>query len=209
MLLEEYPKLTIIMRGQTLQQIDTVIQAIISKHQKNVAIEITLNTKNAFAIIETLTDKYGDLIPIGAGTVQTLAEAKKAIACGAKFLLGPKKFTEEMIAYAKEHSVLSIPGAMSPQEIADMVELGADIVKVFPAAVVAPRFFKDVQAPLGELQLMAVGGVNLTNIPEFFANGAKYVGLGSGMFSQADLVQQNLENLILTLDSTINLIKSI
>jgi len=209
MLLEEYPKLTIIMRGQTLQQIDTVIQAIISKHQKNVAIEITLNTKNAFAIIETLTDKYGDLIPIGAGTVQTLAEAKKAIACGAKFLLGPKKFTEEMIAYAQEHSVLSIPGAMSPQEIADMVELGADIVKVFPAAVVAPRFFKDVQAPLGELQLMAVGGVNLTNIPEFFANGAKYVGLGSGMFSQADLVQQNLENLILTLDSTINLIKSI
>ena len=68
-----------------------------------------------------------------------------------------------------------------------MCDLGADIVKIFPASVVSPRFFKDVQAPLGKLPLMGVGGISVENAQAFFENGASYLGLGSGMFNKSDL----------------------
>ena len=63
------------------------------------------------------------------------------------------------------------------------------MVKVFPASVVTPRFFKDVQAPLGKLPLMGVGGISIENAQSFLSNGASYLGLGSGMFNKSDLEQ--------------------
>ena len=76
-----------------------------------------------------------------------------------------------------------------------MFAQGADIVKVFPAAVVTPRFFKDIQAPLGKLPLMGVGGISKENAKNFFENGASYLGLGSGMFNKQDIEELNVKNL--------------
>ncbi|MDH6363504.1 2-dehydro-3-deoxyphosphogluconate aldolase/(4S)-4-hydroxy-2-oxoglutarate aldolase [Enterococcus sp. PF1-24] len=182
----DYPRFTIIMRGYTFQQADAILTAM-KGFEKEFAVELTLNTPDALQQIQQLTEKYGDSIYIGAGTVRSIKDVKDSIQAGAQFLLGPHAFTQEMLDYAKQHQVLSVPAAMTPSEINEMFDRGADMVKVFPASVVTPRFFKDVQAPLGKLPLMGVGGISIENAQSFLSNGASYLGLGSGMFNKRDL----------------------
>ena len=88
-----------------------------------------------------------------------------------------------------------------------MFKNGADIVKIFPAAVVSPRFFKDIQAPLGKLPLMGVGGVSADNAKDFFDNQATYLGLGSGMFNEEDIKTLNVSNLAKSLQSLLEIVK--
>lgn len=206
MKLEEYPKLTIIMRGYSVEQAEAILKAM-NGFEKDYAVEMTLNTENALENIKRLNAQFGDKIKIGAGTVRTIEDAKAAYAAGAKFLLGPHVFTKEMLAFANEKNILAVPAAMTPSEIDEMFKNGADIVKVFPAAVVTPRFFKDVQAPLGKLPLMGVGGVSTDNARAFFENQASYLGLGSGMFNKEDLKELNIPNLAKSLQLLLERIK--
>lgn len=206
MKLEEYPKLTIIMRGYSFEQAEAILKAM-NGFEKDYAVEMTLNTENALENIKRLNAQFDDKIKIGAGTVRTIEDAKAAYAAGAKFLLGPHVFTKEMLAFANEKNILAVPAAMTPSEIDEMFKNGADIVKVFPAAVVTPRFFKDVQAPLGKLPLMGVGGVSTDNARAFFENQASYLGLGSGMFNKEDLKELNIPNLAKSLQLLLERIK--
>lgn len=206
MRLEEYPKLTIIMRGYSFNQSEAILKAM-EGFEKDYAVEMTLNTENALENIKKLTEKFGDKINIGAGTVRTLTDAKAAYEAGAKFLLGPHVFTKEMLAFANEKNILAIPAAMTPSEVDQMFKNGADIVKIFPAAVVSPRFFKDIQAPLGKLPLMGVGGVSADNAKDFFDNQATYLGLGSGMFNEEDIKTLNVSNLAKSLQSLLEIVK--
>nr|WP_248628982.1 bifunctional 4-hydroxy-2-oxoglutarate aldolase/2-dehydro-3-deoxy-phosphogluconate aldolase [Enterococcus cecorum] len=192
--MKNYPKYTIIMRGYTLEQSEAIIQAMEGLEDK-FAVEMTMNTPNCIEYIKKLSKKYGDRRIIGAGTVRTLKDAKEAIEAGAKFLLGPHQFTQDIFDYADKHKVMTVPSAMTPTEINQMLASGADIVKIFPAAVVTPRFFKDVQAPLGKLPLMAVGGVSINNAKQFLNNGATYLGMGSGLFKKEDIENCNIERL--------------
>ncbi|EKQ3346579.1 TPA: bifunctional 4-hydroxy-2-oxoglutarate aldolase/2-dehydro-3-deoxy-phosphogluconate aldolase, partial [Enterococcus faecium] len=99
---------------------------------------------------------------------------------------------------------LTIPGAMSPTEIFKMFEMGADIVKVFPANCLGPEYFNQVQAPLGSLPLMAVGGVDQTNAQNYLNNGASYVGIGSKFFEKSAVHQLNYERLMELAESFID-----
>lgn len=198
MQVEEYPKFTIILRGYSSAEAEAILQAMVGL-EKQFAVEITLNTENALKQLQNFTKKYGQTHLIGAGTVRTLAEAQQAYEAGAKYLLGPHLFTNEMLAFTKEKQLLAIPAAMTPSEVNQMVQNDANIVKIFPAAVVTPRFFKDVQAPLGKLPLMAVGGVNSANAKEFLKQGASYLGLGSNLFNPKDIQEKNIDNLAKTL----------
>ncbi|HBK7126715.1 TPA: bifunctional 4-hydroxy-2-oxoglutarate aldolase/2-dehydro-3-deoxy-phosphogluconate aldolase, partial [Enterococcus faecium] len=162
MRLADYPKLTVIMRGYTFDQADAILQAM-QEFDHQFAVEMTMNTKGALENIHELNQRYGDTTYIGAGTVRTLEQAQACYEAGAKFLLGPHMFTKEMLSYANKKGLLAVPAAMTPSEVDRMFKEGADIVKVFPAAVVTPRFFKDIQAPLGKLPLMGVGGISKEN----------------------------------------------
>lgn len=204
----DYPRFTIIMRGYTFQQADAILRAM-EGLEKNFAVEMTLNTPNALQQIQQLTEKYGTSIYIGAGTVRSIKDVKEAIHAGAQFLLGPHIFTQEMLDYAKKHQVLSVPAAMTPSEINEMFNRGADIVKVFPASVVTPRFFKDVQAPMGKLPLMGVGGISIENAQRFLSYGASYLGLGSGMFNKIDLDNLASENLAKSMRKLISSVEGV
>lgn len=205
MKIEEYSKYTIIMRGYTLEQAMAVVEVAVN-YSNYFAVEVTLNTPDALNIITELNKNYGDRIKIGAGTVRQIEDARQAIAHGAKFLLGPHIFTKELIEYCKEHKILTIPAAMTPSEINLMFSLGADIVKIFPAATVQPHFFKDVQGPLGNLRLMAVGGVSLENAQSFIDSGAQYLGLGSSLFSKESIERLDKVAYKKALDELIDLI---
>ena len=193
MSVKDFPKVTVILRGYTYSQIRTVVKNLIGTELK--AVEITMNTPGALDCIQKISEEFGDKILIGAGTVLTYEEAQQSIEAGAAFLLAPTVFSKEILDLCKEKGVVSVPGAFSPSEIYRSFEDGADIVKVFPAARLGSKYLTDIQAPLGKLPLIVVGGVNTVNLEEYFRAGASYAGIASGIFNKDDILQENEVNL--------------
>lgn len=190
-----YGYTTVILRGYTYEQVKTVCDVLKSgKKVKNV--EITLNTADAMDTIGQIVTQYKKELCIGAGTVVNFEDLKAVIALGVSFVLSPIGFTKEMLVYCKEHKVVSIPAAFTPSEIYEQIQLGADIIKVFPANEVTCNYAKKVCEPLGELPLMAVGGVTVENVHKLLTKGGyTYAGSAGGIFKKEDILQQNVENL--------------
>lgn len=177
----ELSKVTMILRGYTYEQVRCVAEVLInSSYVKNM--EITLNTSNAYEIIKKIADEFQGRLHIGAGTVQTYDELVQAIAAGAVFVLSPRKMNQKMLDYCKQHNVIAVPGAFTPSEIAESLEMGADIVKVFPANEVGFDYAKKLCEPMGELPLMAVGGIQAGNVKKALQSGYTYVGTYSHIF---------------------------
>lgn len=91
--------------------------------------------------------------------------------------------------------MVSVPGAFSPSEIRQSFLDGADIVKIFPAGRLGSRYVSDIQAPLGKMPLMVVGGIGTSNVQEYFAAGASFAGIGSGIFLKEDILNENEEGI--------------
>lgn len=193
MLLTNFPKVTVILRGYTYSQIRTVVKNLVGTKLR--AVEITMNTPGALEAIRKIHDEFGDEILVGAGTVLTYQEAQDAIEAGAAFLLSPTMLDKQILDLCRERGVVSVPGAFSPSEIKKSLEDGADIVKVFPAGRLGSKYISDIQAPLGKLPLMVVGGINTENVSEYFAAGADYAGIASGIFNKEDILNENEEGL--------------
>lgn len=193
MQIKDFPKVTVILRGYTYSQIRTVVKNLIETELK--AVEITMNTPDSISIIQKISDEFGDSIKVGAGTVKTYKEADEAIKAGATFLLSPVMLSKEIIDLCKKNNVISVPGAYTPTEVNKSFDDGADIVKVFPAGTLGTKFLSDIQAPLGQLPLMVVGGVNAENVLNYFKAGASFAGIASGIFNKDDILNENEENI--------------
>lgn len=192
--IKDFPKVTIILRGYNYSQARTVVK-VLSESSTKKAVEITMNTDGAIETIDKLIQEFGDRVCIGAGTVTTMEQAKQAVQAGAKFVLSPIMLSKEIIDFCKKNSVITVPGVMTPTEIHKCLEYGADIIKIFPAIDCGTRFFRDVKAPLGDIPLMAVGGVTKNNSREFLDNGTDFLGIGSGIFNKEDILNKNFEGL--------------
>ncbi|MDF1495334.1 bifunctional 4-hydroxy-2-oxoglutarate aldolase/2-dehydro-3-deoxy-phosphogluconate aldolase [Caproiciproducens sp. CPB-2] len=191
--LKNFPKMTIIMRGSPYDQVRCVAEAM--KKAGTCSVEISMTSSDALDIIKKLSEEFaGDLL-VGAGTVRNMADAVAAVRAKAKFLLSPVIMEREMIEYAHENNVLAIPGAFSPSEIYQMYLSGADIVKVFPVSTLELGYGKAVKAPLGNIPLMGVGGVGLSNAAALLKSGIDYLGIGGKMFEKEDIVAGNVANL--------------
>lgn len=204
--LNDFPKVTCILRGYSLDEVDRILSVLLKSKIKSV--EITYNSPDASNIIRYAVQKYSDKICFGAGTVTSMAALEDVVEAGVDFVLSPTTFTPEMLAYCKANNVISVPGAFSPSEVTEQFENGADIVKIFPAVVVSPIYFKQLSGPLGHLPLMAVGGVNAKNAADYVEAGADYLGIGSGMFNKQDVKEGNLiamENSIKEFERALNL----
>ena len=179
------PKVTVILRGYETKQVLTVVEQLVGT--KVNSIEVASNSPHAMESIAAARKEFGAEVHVGAGTVKNAELARQAIAAGAEFMLSPIMFTQEIFDLAKEAGVITVPAAFSPTEIQKMIDMGADIVKVFLAGQLGPDYLKAVQAPLGKLPLMVVGGVNVANVQSYFDKGATYAGIGSGIFDPADI----------------------
>lgn len=183
-----FPRITIILRGYDQSTVEFIAETIVQNHLEDYfSLEITMNTESALESIKSLNDKYQEKLKIGAGTVLNLEEAKNAIKAGAQFILSPIKLSEEILKYCKSKNVLTVPAAFSPTEVWELYQQGADIIKVFPASSLATTFCKDIQAPLGSIPLMAVGGINMENSKDYLSGGASFLGIGSSMFDAEKL----------------------
>ncbi|MCV3739835.1 bifunctional 4-hydroxy-2-oxoglutarate aldolase/2-dehydro-3-deoxy-phosphogluconate aldolase [Lentilactobacillus hilgardii] len=208
MKVENYPKLTVIMRGYTYDQALLIIK-ILSDYDHQLAVEVTTNNPDHLKVIHDGNEKYGDKVFIGVGTVLTVKHAQDAIKAGAKFMLGPQQFTEDIYKIAKENHVLTIPGAMTPTEVYSQFQKGADIVKIFPAITTGSAIFNQIQGPFGSRKLMAVGGIDLKNALGFFKDGAGYLGIGSSFFEKQDVLNLNESGLRQSIENFLNITKSI
>lgn len=147
------------------------------------ALEITMTTPNAIQTIETLSREIHSDFLLGVGTVLDAETARLAINAGAQFVVSPV-LNEKVIQTAHRYDKLVFPGAFSPTEILTAWEYGADAVKVFPATVLGPKFFKDIQGPLPQIKLTPTGGVSLKNAAEFVQAGAICLGVGTSLLDR-------------------------
>jgi 2-dehydro-3-deoxyphosphogluconate aldolase/(4S)-4-hydroxy-2-oxoglutarate aldolase len=97
----------------------------------------------------------------------------------------------DVIAVGHRHGVPVMPGCFSPTEILNAWELGADIVKVFPATSLGPSFFKDVRGPMPQVKLMPTGGVTVENAGDWIRGGAVAVGVGTALLDAAAISSGN------------------
>ena len=155
--------------------------------------EITWTTPSVAELIREFTkEKLGT---IGAGTILTVDDAKKAVDAGAKFLVSPV-YTAEVSAWAKKKDVVYIPGCATPQEILRAWQDGCRPVKVFPVPDFGgAAYIKHVLAPLPFLELLPTGGLGLEDLKPYLDAGAKAVGLGAKFTHTAAVVSGDYASL--------------
>ncbi len=90
----------------------------------------------------------------------------------------------------REARIPVVPGALTPTEIAQAWELGASLVKVFPAGPLGARYVKELLTSLPHVRLAAAGGVSLENVGDFIWAGADAVGVSAEMISEDCLVRR-------------------
>jgi 2-dehydro-3-deoxyphosphogluconate aldolase/(4S)-4-hydroxy-2-oxoglutarate aldolase len=142
-----------------------------------------MTTPDALGVIAKARSRFGDAVLFGTGSVLDPETARSAILAGAQFIVCPT-LNISTIALCRRYSVPVMPGAFTPTEILTAWEHGADVVKVFPTSVGGPAYIKAVKAPLPQVRVAAVGGVNLSNTADFFRAGCAAVGVGGELVSQ-------------------------
>jgi 2-dehydro-3-deoxyphosphogluconate aldolase/(4S)-4-hydroxy-2-oxoglutarate aldolase len=156
-------------------------------------IEITMTTPNALEVIKDLSQQDSDML-IGAGTVINAQMAKDVIEAGAEFVVSPV-MRPEIIKVARDNDKAMISGAFTPTEILKAWESGADLVKVFPATALGPKYFKDVRGPLPQVKLTPTGGVNVDNTAEFMKAGAVCIGVGSALLNKKMIAEKDWDGI--------------
>jgi len=152
-------------------------------------IEVTFNQakpetwKDTAAAIHAINANFKGKVLAGAGTVISLEQLAMAFEAGANYIVTPN-VDEGIIRRAKELGLRAFPGAMTPTEIVTAYRAGADVVKVFPAGNLGPGYIKAIRAPLSSIPLMAVGGVNEKNTPDFLRAGCVGVGVGGNLVNK-------------------------
>lgn len=156
-------------------------------------IEITMTVPHAIRVMEAVAKKFKGDVLLGAGTVLDAETARVSILAGAEFVVSPC-LNGDLIRICKRYTKIAIPGAMTPTEILKAWEMGADIVKVFPAGNLGgPEYIKAIKAPLPQILLNPTGGVNLKNAGEFIKAGASVISIGSALVDKKAVAEGRFE----------------
>ena len=178
-----------VVRSQDSQQLVDVVRAL-AEGGVTVA-EITMTVPHALDVVRQVRQALGDQVLLGAGTILDPETARAALLAGAEYIVSPT-VNLDVIKLCQRYDKLVIPGAFTPTEILTAWEAGTDIVKVFPADVVGPAFFKAVRGPLPQLRLMPTGGVDLSTAAAFLKAGACCLGVGGQLVEPEAVAQRDL-----------------
>jgi len=178
-----------VLRGETAEEVVAMAEEAIAGGIK--VIEITMTVPFALKAIEELSRKYrsnstdeSTYAIIGVGTVLDAETARAAILSGAEFVVSPF-LSPETVTLCNRYRVPVMPGTMTVKEINEALELGADIVKLFPGNLYEPSVIKAIKGPLPQANIMPTGGVSLDNLGEWIKAGAVAVGIGSDLTNEA------------------------
>lgn len=172
-------KLVGIIRNDCLEDTINIADACIKGGIK--ILEVTFTSLDAPEAIKILSKKYKDTdVMIGAGTVLDPETARIAILNGAEFIISPS-LNPETIKLTNRYNKLSIPGVMTATEILQALELGVELVKVFPASSLNMNFMKSIKAPIPQVILMPTGGISLDNAGLWLEAGSSVLGVGGSL----------------------------
>ncbi len=160
---------------EAMRTIDAIREGGIS------VLEITMTVPGAIKVIEEVANRFGNEAVVGAGTVLDPEIAEACISSGAQFVVSPA-LNLDTIACCRRHEITVMPGALTPTEVVQAWNAGADFVKVFPAgAVGGPSYLKSLKAPLPQIELVPTGGVSLKTAADFIKAGAAALGVGADL----------------------------
>src|SRR5438105_6499533 len=157
-------------------------------------IEITMTVPNALDVVRQARQAMGDRVLLGAGTILDPETARAALLAGAEYLVAPT-VNLDVIRLCQRYDKLVMPGAFTPTEVLTAWEAGADIIKVFPADVVGPAFFKAMRGPLPQVRLMPTGGVDLNTALDFLKAGACCLGVGGQLVEPKAVAERNFDRI--------------
>ena len=156
--------------------------------------EITFRTAAAEDSIRAVAQECDEMV-VGAGTVVTLEQCRRAVDAGAQFIVSPG-YDDEVVAWCVEHDVTIVPGCVTPTEIMAAMKMGLTVVKFFPAGVYGGlSAMKALSGPFGGIKFIPTGGVNGQNIGEFIAAPFIHAVGGSWVCPKADIAAGNFEKI--------------
>ena len=193
-----------IMRAQSSGQLIAAADAI--KKGGVRAIEVTMTTPGALGVIETAKARYGSDVMFGAGSVLDAETARATILAGADFVVSPT-LNLELIKLCNRYSIPVAPGCYSPTEVLTGWQAGADFIKLFPASFGGPSLVKAILAPLPQVRIIPVGGVNLDTAADFIQKGAAALGVGSSLVNNKLLESGDMDELTRRAEAFIEQVK--
>jgi len=170
-----------ILRGFRLERTCEIVKASLEGGLTN--LELTMNTPNATSQIREAIALAEGKLNVGAGTVTDAHLLKAALDAGASFIVTPT-LVPEVVSRCVRDGVPVFPGALSPTEVVRAWEMGATMVKIFPAEVVGPAYIRSLKAPFPQIKLLPTGGVDLATLSEYVKAGADGFGVGSPLFDR-------------------------
>ena len=180
----ETKKIIVIMRGFTEDQLLNAVEAMEKGGIGLVEVTFDQSGKESYgetaSKIRLLKECFDGRVRIGAGTVMTEEQVQIAFEAGAEYIISPD-CNEAVIRKTRELGMVSMPGCFTPTEAAAAHRYGADFVKLFPNSEVKISYLKALAVPLSHIKFLAVGGVNADNMIEYFAAGAKGVGVATAI----------------------------
>lgn len=148
--------------------------------------EITYDQKNPDSwyttadAISRIAKAFQGRMLVGAGTVTSPYLVELTYKAGGLFIISPNT-NADVIRRTRELELVSMPGALTPTDVMEAWDAGADIVKLFPVSTFGPEYVRAIRAPLSHIPMMAVGGINEKNIADYLAAGAIGVGVGGNL----------------------------
>ena len=176
-----------IVRGYSPEEVLNLAKALYAGGVE--LLEVTFDQKSAEArqvtveTVKLLNKELGDKMCFGTGTVTTVEMVQMTAEAGGKFVISPD-MDPEVIKETRRLGMVSIPGALTPSEIKQAWNNGADFVKVFPVGCMGVGYVKAITAPLSNIRMLAVGSVDGSNIQAYLAAGAVGAGVASCLFKK-------------------------
>ncbi|MFG2137576.1 bifunctional 4-hydroxy-2-oxoglutarate aldolase/2-dehydro-3-deoxy-phosphogluconate aldolase [Streptomyces sp. NPDC048650] len=174
-------RLVAIIRGEDAEASFRTVMALAEEGVP--LVEVSLSGRDALTVIQRARAELGDTAWLGAGTVLSAADARRAAEAGANLVVTPG------LGGGLEESVRrglpTLAGVLTPSEVIAADALGVSALKLFPASVGGPGYLKALRAPFPELPFVAVGGVDAAAADAYFAVGAVAVGVGSPLVGDA------------------------
>jgi 2-dehydro-3-deoxyphosphogluconate aldolase / (4S)-4-hydroxy-2-oxoglutarate aldolase len=153
------------------------------------SIELTMTTPGAIRMLEKATSELPDFL-FGLGTVLDAETARMGILAGARFVVTPA-LRPDVITLCQRYSVPIFSGALTPTEVVNAWEAGADAAKIFPAEFFGPAYIKSLKGPLPHVEMVPTGGVTAENVGEFIKAGAYATAAGSSLVEAKALKEKN------------------
>jgi len=152
-------------------------------------VEVPLNSPGALDSIGLISEKYGNKMLVGAGTVLDTSEVKQIADVGGQLIVSPC-MNPSVIRASVNLNMVSLPGVATPTEAFAALNEGASGLKAFPGEMLAPSTIRSWRTVLPEkTKVLPVGGIDTSNMAEYWAAGADGFGIGGGLYRSGKSIE--------------------